>query len=190
MSNILGISGSPVKNGSTEVLIQEVLRGAASGGAQTEYFCLNDLKIMPCQSCGKSPEDSYCFFRDDMDLIYESFDRCDALIIGSPMYFDCISAQTKLFIDRTNCFRPVIPGDHPQFGKRQYKERRGGIILVGGQQEQFEHARRVIGGFFVWADVKPVSLITYSHKDWEVGSVVHNPDIVKQAFELGVRLAT
>lgn len=188
MSNVLGLSGSPIKGGSTEILVQEVLRGAASSGAQTEYICLNDLRIMPCQSCGKSPEAGYCFFRDDMDPIYRSFDRCEALVIGSPMYFDSVSAQTKLFIDRTNCFRQVILGERPKFGRRHFKERKGAMVLVGGQRERFEYARRVISGFFVWADVKGIGLITYSHDDWEAGSVIHSPNIMRQAFELGVKL--
>jgi len=188
VKNVLGISGSPIVDGSTEILIREVLRGAESSGAKTDFIRLNELDIMPCQSCGRSPEDGYCFFRDGMDLIYEKFDWCDALVIGSPIYFDSVSAQTKLFIDRTNCFRTLHIDGSEHFVSRMTKKRTGAIVLVGGEREKYEYARRVIGGFFVWANVKPVGLLTYAHGSWDKGSSANDTGALQQAVDLGVKL--
>jgi len=188
LKNVLGISGSPVIGSSTELLVKEILRGAESKGAATEYIFLNELDIMPCQACGQSPEDGYCFFNDGMDLIYEKFDWCDAIVIGSPIYFDSVSAQTKLFIDRCNCFRAFIPEGESGFIKRIEKWRRGAMVLVGGEREKYEYARRVIGGFYVWANVESVGLITYAHAGSRKGSVAESPDLLEKAFDIGVKL--
>jgi multimeric flavodoxin WrbA len=171
-------------------MIQEALRGAASQGAVTDYIRLNDLQIIPCQACGQAPEIGYCIFHDGMDKVYERFDWCDSIVIGSPIYFDSVSAQTKLFIDRTNCFRAMNPVGAEPFVQRISKRRAGGIILVGGEADKMEYARRVVGGFFVWANVESIGVVAYAHESFDKGSVALRPDVLRQAFDLGVRLGS
>jgi len=188
LSNILGICGSPVRGSSTEILIREIMRGAESKGATSDFIYLNELDIMPCQACGQSPEEGYCFFNDGMDEIYEKFDHCDAIVVGSPIYFDSVSAQTKLFIDRTNCFRAINPAGPEIFIPRIEKRRKGAIVLVGGEREKYEYARRVIGGFFVWANIESAGVVHYGHGSWDKGTVANDPELLKQAFDLGISL--
>lgn len=189
VKRVLGICGSPVIGSSTEILVREVLNGAASKGSETDYIFLNELDIIPCQACGQSPDDGYCFFNDGMDAVYEKFDRCDAIVVGSPVYFDSVSAQTKLFIDRCNCFRAYKP-DMKEIFPRMEKRRKGAIVLVGGEREEYEHARRVIGGFFVWANIESTGVITYAHGSWEKGSVKNEMGILKEGFNLGIELVS
>jgi multimeric flavodoxin WrbA len=188
VSNILGICGSPVRGSSTEILIREIIRGAESKGATSGFIYLNDLDIMPCQACGQSPDEGYCFFEDGMDEIYEKFDKCDAIVVGSPIYFDSVSAQTKLFIDRTNCFRTLDIEGPEHFIPRITKRRKGAMVLVGGEREEYEYARRVIGGFFVWANIESAGLIHYGHGSWDKGAVASATELLKEAFDLGVKL--
>ncbi|MEE9442054.1 MAG: flavodoxin family protein [candidate division Zixibacteria bacterium] len=188
MTKILGISGSPVIGSSTELLVREVLKGGKAAGAKTKYIYLNELDIMPCQACGESPDDGYCFFNDGMDEVYKAFDWCDAIVIGSPIYFDSVSAQTKLFIDRSNCFRHYRPESPELIIPRIEKRRKGIIILVGGKREKFEPARKVVGGFFVWANVERFGLISYSHSGFEKGSVKKDKKVMKEAFETGQKI--
>lgn len=192
MSNILGLSGSPIENSSTDILVGEIMRGAqstAASGDAGELVRLNELQIMPCQACGRSPDDGYCFFNDSMDDLYDKFDACDAIVIGSPIYFDSVSAQTKLFIDRCNCFRTLNPDGPDHFVPRMTKKRTGAIVLVGGERANYEFARRVIGGFFVWAGVESVGLVTYAYDGFEKGTVRDDAQAMKQAFDLGLKLA-
>jgi multimeric flavodoxin WrbA len=185
---VLGICGSPIREGSTDILVREMLRGASEAGAETDYIFLNELDIIPCQACGQSPDDGYCFFNDGMDDIYEKFDRCDAIVVGSPIYFDSVSAQTKLFIDRTNCFRAIAPESDEGFIPRIEKRRKGAIVLVGGEREKYEYARRVIGGFFVWANIEPSGVLHYGHSGWDKGGAAEDANLMRQAFELGQKL--
>jgi len=100
---VCGIVGSPKKNGNVDLLVSELLRGAESQGAATHKIYLNDLRIKPCQSCGVDPSPKYCIYDDDMKTIYDALEEWDAIALGSPVYFDTVSAQVKLVIDRCNC---------------------------------------------------------------------------------------
>jgi len=189
VTKVIGISGSPVSGSSTEILVEEVLRGAEDKGAETEFIYLNEFEIMPCQACGKNPDNSYCFFSDGMSDLYEKFVSCDAIVIGSPIYFDSVSAQTKLFIDRTNCFRTIDYDNPCEYHLRFDTKRKGAIILVGGERKEYEFARRVIGGFFVWAGIENLGLISYSYNGIEKGTVSRDAKTMKQAFTMGQKLA-
>jgi multimeric flavodoxin WrbA len=136
---VCGIVGSPVKKGSVDLLVSRVLEGAKSERAETEKIYLNDLKIRPCQDCVKDPDPEYCLFDDDMKVIYDALDSCDVIVLGSPLYFDTVSAQTKLMIDRCNCLMPYVKREDGTYGfERRKKSRNKGIfIAVGGQDRDF-----------------------------------------------------
>ena len=48
---ILGIAGSPRRNGNTDLLLAELLKGAAGKGAEIKTIYLNNLKMVGCQHC-------------------------------------------------------------------------------------------------------------------------------------------
>ena len=105
---VCGIVGSPNKNGNVDLLVSQVLKGASSQGAETHKIYLNDLNIKPSQSCGVDPYPKYCLFDDDMKVVYDALESCEVIVLGSPVYFDTVSAQTKLMIDRSNCLLPYV----------------------------------------------------------------------------------
>ena len=51
MKKILGIVGSPRRNGNTHVLVSRILGGARAEGAYTETIFLKDLDISQCDGC-------------------------------------------------------------------------------------------------------------------------------------------
>jgi len=102
---VLAFNGSPRKNGTTATLLKKVLEGAASQGAETEYIQLNQLNMKGCQacfSCKKRGGKSYgkCALKDDMTELYGKIEQADAFVLGSPIYFGYITAESKMFIDR------------------------------------------------------------------------------------------
>lgn len=97
---VLGLIGSPRVGGNTETLVAEVLRGAASRGAQTEQVALNKLNISPCQACDACRKTKRCRIQDDMQALYDKIFEADALVLGTPIYFWGPSAQLKCFVDR------------------------------------------------------------------------------------------
>ncbi len=186
---VLGISGSPVKNGNVDLLIRGVLKGAESKGARTEIIYLDELDISPCKSCGKNPEPEFCIIKDDMDKIYSRLKSSNVLVLGSPIYFDTVSAQMKLFLDRCNCLTPLVKKDNRYIFKSKLKKKRKGvIILVAGERQRFDYALSTLKGFFVWANIKFVDKMLYAHSFFEKGKVKDDKRMIQKAFELGKKL--
>jgi len=186
---VFGISGSPVKKGNVDLLIQQVLKGAKSKGAKTEIIYLDKLNISPCKSCGKNPEPEFCFIKDDMEIVYSKLKNSDVVVLGSPIYFDTISAQMKLFLDRCNCITPPVKRNNRYIFKSRLKRKRKGIIiLVAGEKQRFDYALSSLKGFFIWANIKFVDKITYAHNFFEKGKVKEDKKIMQKAFDLGRKL--
>jgi multimeric flavodoxin WrbA len=185
--NIIGISGSPTGGSSTDLLVNAVLEGASAEHVKTRFIRLNEKQIMPCQACGESPEPDYCLFHDDMDEIYDLMGKSEGIILGSPIYFDSVSAQAKLFIDRTNCLRPVDFSDkeNPLFKEPLFKGKKGGIIIVGGEREKFDSAFRTARGFFIWAGIDIAFELKYGSKGFEAGEAGRDDSIMARAREHG-----
>ena len=92
---ILGIVGSPRKNGRTNRLIDAALEGAAANGAEVKKVHLGDYKIVPFTGAGGSGEAfEYCP-RELSELCGEA----DAIALGAPVYWGDINGLTKDFMD-------------------------------------------------------------------------------------------
>jgi multimeric flavodoxin WrbA len=101
MKNILGIIGSPRKNGNTDVMVSRILEGARDNGANTETISLADMKILECDGChacwkGKR----ICVKKDDMTVLYPKVAQSDAIVFGTPVYWYGPTALMKGFMDR------------------------------------------------------------------------------------------
>jgi len=188
---VCGIIGSPNKNGNVDLLVSQVLHGARSQGAETQRFYLNDLDIKPCQDCSADPYPAYCLFDDDMALIHAALDLCDAIVLGTPVYFDTVSAQTKLMIDRCNCLMPYVkrPDGTYGFERRMEKRKQGAFVAVAGTAQEFDTILVTVKGFFDWANIELVETILYGHDDIELGGVRQDEERMAHAFEVGVALA-
>ncbi len=105
MVKILGISGSPRPKGNTIHLISKALDAAEELGAEAELISLHNVKISPCIACNNCKKTGKCIIDDDMMEILEKVENADGLIIGSPVYFGTMSAQLKIFVDRSRPLR-------------------------------------------------------------------------------------
>lgn len=111
---ILGICGSPVKGGNTEVFLNETLRVAREmGEVSTEMIPLAGKKIEDCRHCNwcltKQEEGKVCAIKDDMVEIYPKLLEADALLLATPTYFTRLSGYLAIFTDR---FRAFVLGKH------------------------------------------------------------------------------
>ena len=130
---ITGIVGSPRLKKNTDALVQQALDGCRSKGALVETIYLNKLEIKPCQA-HKVQDGKGCIMRDDMDIVYKIFEAADGLVLGTPVFYNSVSSQMKLMIDRSYCLAKAVPLGS---GKRKYvttveKRKKGIIISVGG----------------------------------------------------------
>jgi multimeric flavodoxin WrbA len=105
MPKVIALNGSPRKGWNTEQLLQQALAGAAAAGAETELIQLYDQEFKGCVSCFAckvkgSKTNGLCAHRDALRPILEKCLQADAIIIGSPVYFDYPTAQMRAFFER------------------------------------------------------------------------------------------
>ena len=94
------LTGSPRKNGNTEILATAVAAQLQENNVPVHRQRLADLDIHPCLGCGGCEKKGNCVIDDDMQLLYPRIVDADTIIIASPIYFYGLTAQTKAFVDR------------------------------------------------------------------------------------------
>jgi multimeric flavodoxin WrbA len=109
MIKILGICGSPVKQGNTEA----VLAGALShlkpqDDIRTELLPLAEKRFGGCNHCNwcvkRQSPGRFCQQEDDMTPIYEKLVEADAVLLASPVHFGRLSGLMANMIDRLRAF--------------------------------------------------------------------------------------
>jgi multimeric flavodoxin WrbA len=185
---VLGIAGSPRRGGNTDLLLVEVMKGAASKGAEVKTIVLNELEISPCQHCDACFAAGQCKIKDDMQKVYEELEWADRIVLASPVQFMGVSAQTKAMIDRCQALwaRKYILKLPPLGSKR---ERKGLFVSVGGMKlaNLFEPSLATVKALFKVLDIAYGGELVFPGVD-EKGAITQNPDALKQAFLAGQRL--
>ena len=101
---VIGIVGSPRKDGNTETLVQTVLDAAKGKGHSTEKFNLNELQFAGCQACMYCKSHDHCRLDDGLTQVLDAVKEADAIVFGAPIYMWQLSGQFKLFEDRLYMF--------------------------------------------------------------------------------------
>jgi multimeric flavodoxin WrbA len=186
---VLGLAGSPRRGGNTDLLLAEVMKGAAAEGAEVKTIVLNDLKISPCQHCDACFEAGVCKVKDDMQMVYKELERADRIVLASPVQFMGVSAQAKAMIDRCQALwaRKYIL-KRPPLGDR--RPRKGLFIAVGGMKlaNLFEPSLATVKALFKVIDVDYAGDLLFRGVD-EKGAIKKHPTALKQAFLAGQKLA-
>jgi len=105
MVEILGISGSPVKNSNTDRLVKLVLDLTK---LKSEFIKLSNCKINPCDACmvddlkwGRvfpCQLDNQCIKQDDFQKIRPKLLEADALVIGGYPSYGFAELEPKPFL--------------------------------------------------------------------------------------------
>ena len=137
---IVYISGSPREKSNTDYLLKLTL--SITGG---QFVKLTDYQIEPCKSCWACQKSGKCAIDDRMSnvLISILLDN-DGIVLGSPVYFNNVSAQLKAFMDRTWCIRGKL------------KNKIGGAVVVG-RKYGAESAIMAINAFFLKHEIIPAN---------------------------------
>lgn len=108
---VIGFVGSARKNGNTDVLLQNILKGVASCGIEIEIIYLSDCNFAPCNGCEGCHDSFRCIKKDDMQRIYDKLEEADGIVLGSPTYFYNVTSITKAFLERLYCYDRFDPTD-------------------------------------------------------------------------------
>lgn len=155
---IIGISASARKNKSTHFLLDQCLNESKRAAEllekslEVELIDIAPMKINACIACGKCKKGVLCSQEDDFQpLISKLADpELVGIIMATPVYMGCMSAQAKAFLDRTVLFRR---------NGFMFKNKLGGVIAVGGSRNggqeltiQAVHAAMMIHDMIIVGD--------------------------------------
>ena len=139
MVKVLGVSGSPRKDGNSDILLKHILFGAQNTGAITEAIHLRDYQFQSCIGCEKCREAKQCIgLQDGMQLIYPKIIEARGLVLISPTHHYNVTALMKAFIDRFYCFYDFSNKRPGRWSSRLAGQNRKAIIVSIGEQASRE----------------------------------------------------
>ena len=187
----LVILGSPRINMNTDILLNEIIKGLQSKNVEVEKIMLGRLKFDPCIACDACARTGFCYKQDDLTSIYDKFNNSDIIVIGSPMYFNSVTAITKAMIDRCQSFWSSKYKLNQSSIDRNRK-RRGMFVGVGGAKYAD------LEGGFIGATVVMELFFRAINAEYMYNMLIDNTDeifvgdreeLLKEAYEMGVKLA-
>ena len=209
------LNGSPRKNWNTHKLLMEAERGAREMGADTEIVHLYDLDYTDCRSCFAckrqgSKTNGVCAVRDDLRPVLEKLHEADAVVIGTPIYYDGMTGEAASLIHRM--LFPTVLYDVDQANDRlNPKRKKCGLIVTSQVSEEvlrrgynypFEAAADAISRYF--GDCETLyAADTYQFEDYskyhadvfDLDHKIEQRDVqfsiyLQRAYEMGKRVCS
>ena len=118
---VIGLSaGGARREGNVDRMVRAILD---KSGHEVEFVKLAELNYSGCKGCIQlCAKPQVCMLDDDAQPYYQKVKEADAVVIGTPVYFDTISSMAGAFIERFFGYRHV---DIPIAGKPF-------VLVVGG----------------------------------------------------------
>ncbi|MFX1507353.1 MAG: flavodoxin family protein [Promethearchaeota archaeon] len=179
---ILGIVGSPRQGGNTDILVEEILKGAKESGAETEKILLKELKINPCDGCNVcfKSKNGNCKYEDDFPVVKKKMEECRTWIIGTPVYWWGPTAILKAFIDRW----------YEHNITRQFFREKNLILVVasgGGSESYSRHIVGMMEDITRYVGINLIEKIICTGVGRR-GDVQNRPEVLIKAFTAGRNL--
>lgn len=121
---VLMLNGSAHPHGCTATAFDEMARVFAQEGVETEILQVGNRDIRGCIGCGSCAKTGRCVFRDDVNEIAPKFEKADALVVGSPVYYGSPNGTLLALLDRL--FYSTRFPKHMKVGASVVSCRRGG----------------------------------------------------------------
>lgn len=140
---VLIVSTSIRKGSNSEILAQEVERGALDAGNEVEFVSLAGREIGFCRGCLACQKTGNCVIRDEMDALIGKVREADAIVFAPPIYYYEMSGQMKVFLDRCN---PLYISDY---------KFRSVYLVTASAEEGDDVAERAAQGLQGWIECFP-----------------------------------
>lgn len=98
---VVAVVGSPRGRSNTAALVAAALEELEAAGAVCETISLRDVTIAPCLAHDDCADYAACPVADDAAAVLERVYAADCLVLGTPVYYENVSAQMKAMIDRS-----------------------------------------------------------------------------------------
>lgn len=191
-NKVLGVGGSPRKNGNSDVLLRHVLEGVSQKNIECGSIQLRDIQFQGCIGCEKCRKDKICTgLIDGMTLTYSQIITSKGLVLVSPTHNYNITSWMKAFIDRLYCFYN-FQNTRPRAWSSQLagQDRKAVIVAVCEQENKKDM------GFTLEAMRTPIEALGYQvigeqaiFRVFDRGKVKEDTESLERVFTLGKTLA-
>ncbi|MBS5112458.1 MAG: flavodoxin family protein [Coprobacillus cateniformis] len=106
------LQGSPHKNGSSNLLANEFIKGAKENGHSIEVLDVAHMNMHPCLGCGHCGMNGECVYKDDNQTIRDILLSSDMVVFVTPIYYFGMSAQLKMVVDRFYSYTMKLSDKH------------------------------------------------------------------------------
>lgn len=134
--NVLMINGSPNERGCTYTALSEVATKLQELGIESEILWIGKGAINGCTACGSCSTTGVCIFtKDRVNEAALKAKACDALVLGSPVYYAAAAGSLVAFTDRL--FRVISKHMSRKLGAAVVSCRRGGASATFDQLNKY-----------------------------------------------------
>lgn len=172
--NILVLSGSPRKEGNSDILCDQFVMGAKESGNEVEKIFISNKKIGYCTGCYACEKTGKCAQKDDMADILEKMIKADVIVMATPVYFYSLDAQVKTLIDRTVA----------RYTEINNKEFYFIATAAVNSKAALERTIECFRGFTDCLEGAKEKGIIYGTGAWEKGDI-KSSDAMNEAYEMG-----
>ena len=175
-SSVIGIVGSPNRDGRTYKLVTAALRGAAQAGVDTELIHLADHVVSACKDClpWVCASNRKCSYEDPaFEFLSAKLQSCGGLVLGSPIYWWDTSGMVRYFF--LKMFR-VFARSAPFQGLAAF-----GIGVAGGTGNGLVTGLRPLYHYFQVMQMRALEPLPVTRFNFDA--------CVEKAFQLGGELA-
>ncbi len=173
MKQVLVISSSPRKGGNSDILCDQLIKGAEEAGHTVAKVQLADKKINYCTACYVCQEGT-CPKKDDVAPILEAMMAADVIVLATPVYFYTMCAQLKVLIDRTVAIYPRLTNKHFYYI----------MTMADDDEKMFKGTIEALRGFLACYDGSVEAGMLCALNVYEKGAV-RNTSFFEQAYALG-----
>lgn len=177
----IGISGSPRKNGNTEIITRHTLKAIEEEGLDTELISLAGLDIRPCTACMVCSNRETCPIKDDLLPIYAKMKEADAIIISSPVYYGSATALIRGLMERA--------GFIAAHNGRQFEGKVGGSLAIARRSSQYFTEAQMTFWFHTLGFFMPGSIHPNIAFGREKGDVENDEEGMNTAWRFGKNIA-
>ena len=109
---IIVLMGSPNRKGSTNILVENFLKGAEEAGHSCEVIEVCHRNIHPCTGCVACGYEGPCVQKDDVEIIRQKLLASDMVVFATPLYYYGMTAQLKTVVDRFCAYNSSLNSRH------------------------------------------------------------------------------
>ena len=184
--NILCINGSPRRDGSSVLLLQQILAGFHAEDQNVKIRHLGDADIGYCIGCKACHRTGSCVQRDDVDRILQDLIAADLVIVASPSYWGDVTGQMKVFFDRNTPYSDT----NPSADKLSIPTGKSGVavaVRAGKTERENLHILDAIEHYFGHLGITPRGRLSVTGVD-TIEDLNGQPDALQRAYALGEQL--